>query len=78
VEKKPKNGAEFAMVAGGALTAVAKAHAAEVTGIIRDRCAAWTSTTSATAAKSSSNGASMDVGHTPVAFGGGGYLLEVR
>jgi hypothetical protein len=24
------------------------------------------------------DGASMDVWHTPVAFGGGGYLLEVR
>jgi len=36
VDKKPKTPSDFAVVAGGALTPVAKAHAAEVIAIIRE------------------------------------------
>ncbi len=38
VEKKPKSASEFALIAGGALSPVAKAHAAEVVSIIRNYC----------------------------------------
>jgi ribonuclease D len=38
VEKKPKSASEFALVAGGALSPVAKAHAAEAIAIIRNLC----------------------------------------
>jgi hypothetical protein len=73
VDKKPKTTSEFAVVAGGALTPVAKAHAAEVINIIRDN----------SAANSSGNGSSSgalrgDEMLTPGAMAGsGGYLLEV-
>ncbi len=68
VEKKPKSASEFAMVAGGALSPVAKAHSAEVISIIRNYC---------------NNGADVDgvkgeEQRTPrPAVGGGSLLLEV-
>lgn len=73
MDKKPKTNSEFAIVAGGALSPVAKAHAAEVIAIIRDNAAA----------NSSSNGniggaLKGDETLTPGATGGSGsYLLEV-
>jgi hypothetical protein len=73
VDKKPKTTSEFAVVAGGALTPVAKAHAAEVITIIRDNSAANSS--------GSGSGSGVLKGDdmlTPGAMAGsGGHLLEV-
>jgi hypothetical protein len=75
VEKKPKNSGEFAIVAGGALTAVAKAHIAEVIEIIKEHSAGV-----GAAATGSSGGVKVHEAQTPNGLKGvsGGYMLEVR
>jgi hypothetical protein len=74
VEKKPKTSGEFAIVAGGALTAVAKAHVAEVIEIIKKQ-----SSGNGSFVASSSSGVKADGTHTPGGSGVGtsSYLLEV-
>jgi hypothetical protein len=69
VEKKPKSASEFAVVAGGALSPVAKAHSAEVVAIVRNH----------TASEGGGDAFRGELQQTPLAAftGGGGLLLEV-
>jgi hypothetical protein len=69
IEKKPKSATEFAVVAGGALSPVAKAHSAEVVAIVRSHAAS----------EGGGDAFRGELQQTPSAAftGGGGLLLEV-